>query len=66
MYVWIWHHLPGGRPGKLVGTVVLLAAAVALLFFVIFPWVEPHLPFNHVTLQPGTSAPPTPGVRASR
>jgi hypothetical protein len=25
-------------------------AAVALLLFVVFPWVEPHLPFNDVTV----------------
>jgi hypothetical protein len=50
MYVWIWRHLPGGRPGKLLGSLVLLAGALALLFFVVFPWVEPRLPFNQVTV----------------
>jgi hypothetical protein len=55
MYVWIWRRLPGGLPGKLVGSLVLLVAAVALLFFVVFPWVEPRLPFNDVTVDHGTS-----------
>lgn len=56
MYVWIWRKLPGGLPGKLAGSLVLLAAAVALLFFLVFPWVEPRLPFNDVTVdQSGTS-----------
>jgi len=50
MYVWIWRHLPGGLPGKLLGTLVLLAGAVALLFLVVFPWAEPRLPFNQVTV----------------
>ena len=50
MYTWIWRHLPGGLPGKLLGTLVLLAGAVALLFFVVFPWAEPRLPFNQVTV----------------
>ncbi|HVD29072.1 MAG TPA: hypothetical protein VNC79_11325 [Mycobacteriales bacterium] len=50
MYVWIWRHLPGGRPGKLVGSTVLVLAVVALLFLVVFPWVEPRLPFNDVTV----------------
>ncbi|HVF04412.1 MAG TPA: hypothetical protein VNA20_06205 [Frankiaceae bacterium] len=50
MYTWIWRHLPGGVPGKIVGTLLLLAGAVALLFFVVFPWAEPRLPFNQVTV----------------
>jgi hypothetical protein len=29
--------------------VVLLCGVVALLFFVIFPWADPLLPFNDVT-----------------
>ena len=50
MYTWIWRTLPGGLPGKLVGSLVLLAAAVLLLFFVVFPEVEPLLPFGDVTV----------------
>lgn len=53
MYVWIWRKLPGGLPGKLLGALALLVAAVALLFFVVFPWVEPRLPFNDVTVDHG-------------
>lgn len=49
MYGWIWRHLPGSVGLRLVEVVVLLLAVVALLFFVIFPWVEPMLPFDHVT-----------------
>ena len=64
MYAWIWHKLPGGWPGKLAGSFVLLLGALALLFFVVFPYAEPRLPFNHVTVTPGdsTSAPPTPAA----
>lgn len=58
MYSWIWRTLPGGLPGKLVGSLVLLLAAVALLFFVVFPAIEPLVPFNNVTVEPGPSAPP--------
>jgi accessory gene regulator protein AgrB len=50
MYVFIWRRLPGGLPGKIVGSLVLLCAALALLFYVVFPWVEPRLPFNQVTV----------------
>ncbi len=50
MYVWIWRHLPGGRPGKVAGSAILVLAVVALLFLVVFPYVEPRLPFNDVTV----------------
>ena len=50
MYTWIWHKLPGGLPGKIAGCTVLFLALVALLFFVVFPYVEPRLPFNDVTV----------------
>jgi hypothetical protein len=50
MYAWIWRRLPGGTAIKAVTALVLVAAVVALLLFVVFPWVEPHLPFNDVTV----------------
>jgi hypothetical protein len=50
VYVWIWRRLPGGRPGKLAGTVLLVVVALALLFFVIFPYAEPRLPFGEATV----------------
>ena len=50
MYGWIWRHLPGGTAIKTVTALVLVLAVVALLLFVVFPWVEPHLPFNDVTV----------------
>ena len=53
MYGWIWRVLPGGLPGKLLGSLLLLTAAVALLFLVVFPAVEPLLPYSEVTVEPG-------------
>jgi hypothetical protein len=50
MYPWIWRHLPGPWPAKLLGAVLLLLAVLALLFLVVFPRVGPALPFNHVTV----------------
>ncbi len=50
MYVWIWRHLPGPLALRLFEILVLLAAVVALLMFVIFPWIEPKLWFTHVTV----------------
>jgi hypothetical protein len=49
MYVWIWRHLPGPMAIKLTQTLVLLLAVTALLLFVVFPWIAPHLPINQVT-----------------
>jgi hypothetical protein len=50
MYGWIWRHLPGGTASKALLSLVLVLAVAALMLFVIFPWVEPHLPFNDVTV----------------
>jgi hypothetical protein len=68
VYGWIWRHLPGGWWGRLGGSFVLLLAALALLFYVLFPWIEPRLPFNHVTITPGgvpTAPPSTPSPTAT-
>ena len=51
MYTWIWRTLPGGLPGKLLGCLLLLTAAVAVLFLVVFPAVEPLLPYSDVTVE---------------
>lgn len=50
MYGWIWRTLPGGRAGKAAGCIVLFGLAVALLFLVVFPALEPLLPFTDVTV----------------
>ena len=51
MYVWIWRHLPGVLSLKLLQVLVLVAAVSALLLFVIFPLIEPHLPISQVTVK---------------
>ena len=67
MYAWLWRKLPFGLPGKLIGALGLAVATVALLWYVVFPWAEPILPFDDV--QVGTDGgvpaddvapPPTP------
>jgi hypothetical protein len=50
MYVWIWRHLPGPLAVKLMQALLLVAAVALLLLFVVFPWIEPHLPINQVTV----------------
>ena len=51
MYGWIWRHLPGPTAVRVLTAVLLVAGVVALLMFVVFPWVEPKLPFNQVTTE---------------
>jgi hypothetical protein len=50
MYTWLWRHLPGPVSVKLLEALVLFLAVVALLFFVVFPWLEPYLPFDRVSV----------------
>jgi hypothetical protein len=50
MYGWIWRHLPGPFAAKLTLAVVLALGVVALLMFVIFPWIDPLLWFNKVAV----------------
>ena len=50
MYAWIWRHLPGPVPVRLVVALVLVATVVLLLFTTVFPWAERSLPFLDVTV----------------
>ncbi len=50
MYAWIWRRLPFGLPGKVVGSVLLVSAVVAVLWFWAFPTAEPLLPFDDVNV----------------
>ena len=48
MYAWLWRKLPYGLPGKITGALFLSGLLVTLLWFVVFPWAEPILPFDDV------------------
>lgn len=50
MYGWIWRHLPGGVTSRALLSLLLVLVVAALLLFVVFPWADPHLPFNDVTV----------------
>jgi hypothetical protein len=50
MYGWIWRHLPGGTATRAIISALLVLGVCALLLFVVFPWVEPLLPFTAVTV----------------
>ncbi|WP_422772419.1 hypothetical protein ACN28C_05105 [Plantactinospora sp. WMMC1484] len=63
MYAWIWRKLPFGVPGKLIGSLLITASALALLWYVVFPWAEPLLPFDDVQVtQEGGVPGDEPGV----
>ena len=57
MYTWIWRHLPGPVPAKAFIALLLVLAVSALLLFVVFPQVEPLLPFTDVTVAPCRGGP---------
>ena len=47
MYAWIWHHLPGPVPLRVLLSIVLILGAIALLFVWVFPWVETQIEFDN-------------------
>ncbi|AJE83964.1 MULTISPECIES: hypothetical protein [Streptomyces] len=53
MYGWIWRHLPGNVWVRALLSLLLVLLVVFLLFQYIFPWAEPLLPFNDVTVDEG-------------
>lgn len=55
MYPWVWRHLPGPLPVRLLAVLALLVGVVALLFLVVFPVLDPLLPFNDVAVPTGAA-----------
>lgn len=61
MYAWIWRHIPGSLTVRIAAAFGLLLLVVIGLLFGVFPILEPHLPFNHVTVdQPAATPSPSP------
>ena len=52
-YSWLWRRLPGTWPLRVALLVLAAAVVVVVLFLVVFPWLEPRLPFNQVTVDQG-------------
>jgi hypothetical protein len=50
MYGWIWRLLPGNLAARTFVTVVLAGLAVAVLWYAVFPWLEPRLPLDPTVL----------------
>ncbi|MFD0884849.1 hypothetical protein ACFQ08_09840 [Streptosporangium algeriense] len=46
MYGWLWRSLPGPLTVRVLTLVALTGTTAALLWFVVFPWIEPRLPLD--------------------
>jgi hypothetical protein len=50
MYAWLWRHLPGTGMTRLGVAIGLFAVVGALLWYLVFPWIEPKIQFDHGTV----------------
>ena len=50
MYGWIWRHLPGPWPVRLLIVLALLAGVAVACFNWVFPTISPFMPFNDTTV----------------
>ena len=51
MYAWLWRKLPGRPLIRALTAAVLVAAAVAVLWYVVFPLLEPLVTLDEVTVR---------------
>ncbi|MEV4291839.1 hypothetical protein AB0K40_40590 [Nonomuraea bangladeshensis] len=51
MYAWLWRKLPGPLPRRVLTAAVLAIAVVAVLWFVVFPLLEPLVTLDEVTVK---------------
>ena len=48
MYSWLWRRTPLPTPWKIILLVLVVLVVAALLWYVVFPYVDTHLPGNDV------------------
>jgi hypothetical protein len=46
VYAWLWHRLPGRPPVRAGLLALIILAAAAALWFLVFPWVSARLPID--------------------
>ncbi|GAA4521918.1 MULTISPECIES: hypothetical protein [Nonomuraea] len=51
MYGWLWRRLPGGPGRRLLWAALLVATAMAVLWFSVFPLLEPAVTLDEVTVR---------------
>jgi hypothetical protein len=75
VYGWIWRHIPFRQPQlKALVSLLLVGAVAALLWFKVFPAVEPILPFDDGQIENSNGSPadggdilsPSPSITPSR
>jgi hypothetical protein len=59
MYAWLWRHLPGTGLTRVFVAIGLVAVVGVVFWYLVFPWVEPKIQFDHGTVGGGPSAPPS-------
>lgn len=47
MYGWLWAHLPGPTPVRVILAVILFLVVVLVLFLSVFPWVESQIQYDN-------------------
>ncbi|MBC6457170.1 hypothetical protein [Actinomadura sp. HBU206391] len=60
MYMWIWRHLPGTPATRAATAAALALVLAAVLWYVVFPWLEPKVQFDRGVIDHHTSGPSTP------
>lgn len=60
MYAWLWQRLPGDTSTKAFAAFVGVLVICVILWYVVFPWIEPRVQFDHGSTVDGggSSAPP--------
>ena len=51
MYGWIWRKLPGDTRTKLLAATLLVGVAGVVLWYVVFPLLEPAVTLDEVTVK---------------
>lgn len=51
MYAWMWRRIPGPLAVRLLVVLAVLVGVLALLMLVVFPVLDPLLPFNDVSVR---------------
>ncbi|MEV0382968.1 hypothetical protein [Nonomuraea sp. NPDC050643] len=51
MYAWLWRKLPGPPRTRFLTAAALVAVAVAVLWYAVFPLLEPAVTLDEVTVR---------------
>ena len=65
MYGWAWRKLPGRWPLKALEAIAIVGVLSVVLVVLVFPWVEPKLPFSDNTVDGGGSSTNDPWPRTA-